>query len=199
MAQKRKPDQTKKITEAALNLAGRRGWNAVTLASVARQAKVPLKTVQARFSDVWSVLDQVLDDMEAETNRHVDGYLTDNWRDNLLEILMTRFDIAQAHRAAFKALLPATRENPALIRRFMPRFYRTMDRMLFRAGAPRRFLQPVFVAGFGALYISIIDVWTKDDTADLTKTMAAIDKRLNIFQQAVEFSLCNVAKTQRGN
>ncbi|HYD19316.1 MAG TPA: TetR family transcriptional regulator [Patescibacteria group bacterium] len=187
MAQKRKTDQTKTIVDAALALAGERGWDAVSLADVAKGAKLPLKTVQAAFADSWAIMESALRGLETETRGVVQGHLGDNWRDNLMEILMTRFELAQRHRDAYLAVAPAVMKNPALVRRFGKSFYRTMERMLLLAGAPAgNKCAPLAVAATAALFLSLVHVWRADDTPDLSKTMAAIDKRTGTLEQALD-------------
>lgn len=194
MAQKRKTEQSKLITDAALSLADKGGWGNLTFAAIARKAKVKQVDIEKKFSNIWDILALVLQDLEDETGRTVDGYLGDNWRDNIMEILMTRFDIAARHRGAFSSLAKDLPKQPKLLRRFGRTFYGTMDRMLKKAGLPASPLQPLQVAAFGALYISVVDVWIKDDTRDQSKTMAAIDKRVGLFDNAMGYLSCQRQK-----
>ncbi len=185
MAQKRKPDQTKLAAEAALFLAGKQGWDRLSLAAVAKKAKLPLKTVEASFDDAWDILAFSLAGLEKQTSAAVDGHLGDNWRDNLMEILMMRFELAQADREAYAAIGPSALRDPTIVKRFAREFYHTLDRMLQSAGLPKHKCQPAYVAGFGAVYLSLVDTWLRDKTPDLSKTMAAIDKRIDLLEQAV--------------
>lgn len=190
MAQKRKTEQSKLIAEAALALADRGGWGSLTFAAIARKAKVKQTDIEKKFSDIWDILAFVLRNLEDETARTVDGYLGDNWRDNIMEILMTRFDIAARHRGAFSSLAKDLPKQPKALRRFVRTFYDTMGRILEKAGLPVSPLRPLQVAAFGAFYVSIVDVWIKDDTRDQSKTMAAIDKRLGFFDSAMGYFSC---------
>lgn len=187
MAQKRKTDQTKTIVDSALFLAGQKGWDAISLADISKKSKVPLKAVSTSFKDVWAVMEQALRSLETETTATVQNHLGDNWRDNLMEILMTRFELAQAHRDAYLAIAPAVIKHPKLVKRFGKSFYRTMERMLDLAGAPRKKqIKPLCVAAMSALFLSLIHAWEKDTTPDLSKTMAAIDKRTGLLEQAFQ-------------
>lgn len=187
MAQKRKPDQTKTVIDAALSLAGKHGWDGLALADIAKKAKVPLAKVEAQFGDGWDVLAAALKGLEKDTSAAVGDYLGDNWRDNLMEILMMRFELAQPHREAYAAIGPSALRHPQVVRRFAKNFYETLDRMLQEAGLHKKKCQPLFVAGFGAVYISLVDTWLRDVSEDLSKTMAAIDKRMTLFEQALGY------------
>lgn len=188
MAQKRKTDQTKTIVDAALFLAGKQGWDAVSLGDIARKAKLPLKTVSASYKDVWAVMEQALRNLESQTTATVENHLGDNWRDNLMEILLTRFEIAQVQRDGFLAIGPAVLRHPELVKRFAKSFCRTMERMLDLAKVPcTKALKPLGVAGIAALFLSLVHVWEQDGTPDLSKTMAAIDKRTGLLEQAFDY------------
>ncbi len=188
MAQKRKTDQTKTIVDSAIFLAGEQGWDSISLDAIAKKAKLPLKTVSASIKDVWAAMEQALRNLENETTAAVEDHLGDNWRDNLMEILMTRFEFAQKQRGAYLAVAPAVMKRPKLVKRFGKSFYRTMERMLDLAGAPcKKQCKPLCVAAMGALFLSVVHAWQQDDTPDLSKTMAAIDKRTGTLEQAFDF------------
>lgn len=187
MAQKRKPDQTKLIAEAALALAGKHGWDGLSLKDVAKKAKVRQGVAEKQFSDGWDILKWVLKKLEKDTGDTVKGHLGDNWRDNLMEILMIRFELAQQHRDAYAAIGPSVLRAPPVVRRFAKDFCKTLERMLETAGLPKKKFQPLLTAGFGAVYLSLVDTWLKDNTPDLSKTMAAIDQRLGLLEQACDF------------
>lgn len=189
MAQKRKTQQEKRIADAALSLADVSGWAALDMTKIARKAKVSPAVVRSHFSDIWDILLFVLADLERETQDIVGGYLGDSWRDNLMEILMTRFDIAGRHEKAFASLAQDLPRQPRLLRRFAPVFYATMDRMLKDAGV-KAAVQPVAVACFAAVYLSAVQAWITDETRDKSKTMSVIDRRLDLFERALDWMSC---------
>jgi AcrR family transcriptional regulator len=187
MAQKRKSDQTKLIADAALSLAGKTGWDRLTFKDIARKAKVSVRDVEAQFSDTWEILKWVLKRLETDTRDGVERHLGRDWRDNLAEILMTRFELAQEHRAAFASLGKSFARHPEVAHRFVRGFYTMLDGTLRLSGVSKKFCQPVCVASLGVVYLSLVDVWMKDNTPDLSKTMAAIDRRLDLYAQVTDF------------
>src|SRR5690606_15503976 len=110
MAQKKQRNQTKvkkprktadirpKVVAAALPLAATRGWDHVTIEDIATESGIAQKSIAAVFDDIWDILGYVLQDIADKTKAEVEDYLTDDWRENTMEILMTRFDLAQDHR-----------------------------------------------------------------------------------------------------
>lgn len=131
-----------------------------------------------------SNLSALLDQLERDTARTVKKNLGDNWRDNLFEILMTRFELAAKKKKDFSALPKAARKDPLP---FAKKFAKTMRNILKLAEAPA---SPLHLAAFSGIYLSLIDTFMKDDTKDLAKTMAAVDKRLGWFEQLVEMAPC---------
>lgn len=199
MAQKKQRNQTKvkkprktadirpKVVAAALSLAATRGWDHVTIEDIAAESSIAQKSIAAIFDDIWDILGYVLQDIADKTKAEVEDYLTDDWRENTMEILMTRFDLAQDHRAAFKRLPRDLAKHPRTMRRLARRFYRTMRDILLLAGFPAEDLNPVTIGAFGVLYMSVVDTWSKDETPDMSRTMAAIDKRLGYFEHAAGY------------
>ncbi|MDP2206903.1 MAG: hypothetical protein Q8K65_11415 [Alphaproteobacteria bacterium] len=175
------------LTETAMTVAGRDGWAAATLANIAREARVKPTEVEALYADIWDILADALDEIEDRTEAEVKDYLGDSWRDNLLEILMARFDFAQDFRPALIALPAFAARHPRHSRHFAPRLYDTMERMLYLARLPEERISPLAIAAFSLIYLSLVERWSKDETPDLSPTMAAIDKRLGWFEQALGY------------
>lgn len=190
MAQKRKPDQSKVIVAAALGTADRIGWDHLTLQDVARTAKLDVAEVRKLFPHMHDLLCAVLKNAGRETERDVKKRLGANWRDNLFEILMTRFDLLQGHRKGFLTLLPAALRKPETGLHLAKTFYEEMAQMIAFSGLPKRLLRPADAAVFGALYLSIVHVWSRDETPDLAKTMAAIDRRLDLLERFLTMTEC---------
>jgi AcrR family transcriptional regulator len=175
------------IVQAAMTVAGRDGWSAVTLENIAREAGVKSADIDALYADIWDILTEAIDGIEDRTEAEVKDYLGDSWRDNLLEILMARFDFAQDFRPALTALPAFAARHPRHSRHFVPRLYDTMELMLYLARLPEERISPIAVGAFAMIYLSLVERWSKDETPDLSPTMAAIDKRLGWFEQALVY------------
>lgn len=175
------------LIRAAMELAGREGWGAATLAGISREAAVSPADIEALYADIWDILADTFDDIEDRTETAVKDYLGENWRDNLLEILMARFDFAQDYRPALSTLPAFAARHPRHSKLFLRRLYDTAERMLYLSRLPEDRISPLAVAAFSLIYLSLVDRWSKDETPDLAPTMAAIDKRLGWFEQALGY------------
>ncbi len=175
------------IIRAAMEVAGRDGWEAASPAAIAAEAGISVSDVTALYGDIWEILAGMLDDIEDRTEATVRDYLTDRWRDNLHEILMTRFDFAQEYRAALKSLPVFAACHPRHSRKFVRRLYDTLHRMLLLCGVEGDRVTPPAVGAFSLIYLSLVERWGKDDTDDMSPTMAAIDKRLGWYEKALPY------------
>jgi ubiquinone biosynthesis protein COQ9 len=162
---------------AAFRLAAEEGWNRVTAAAAARAAGLPLAEARARFPSRSAILLGFgrLADQEALTDAPSDGSV----RDQLFDLLMRRFDVLQAHRAGVKALLRALPTDPATALLLASASRRSMRWMLQGAGleatGQRGELQ---VQGLMTVWLWAVRAWDRDDSDDLSGTMAAVDTAL---------------------
>lgn len=175
------------IKRAAMDIAGREGWAAATPAAIAVETHLSVSDVTKAYADIWQVLQDVMTDIAHSTEDTVRDYMTENWRDNLHEILMTRFDFAQEYRAALKTLPTFAARHPRHSAGMAKHLYESMQRMLELSGIEESHITPPAIAAFTLIYVSLIDRWGKDDTADMSPTMAAIDKRLGWFERALPY------------
>lgn len=188
MPQNKKIDQSDKaaLHAAALRLAALHGWVDLTPGEVYTEARLPPPQYMMRDNKaIWSLVDDILASLDEQVHTLVAPSLSANWRDNLFELLMTRFDLMQPDRLAYVDIMPAalTRAcaaGPLLTRRLL----RAMDAVLTTAQVPLpKALRPLAVSTLTGIYLSLIETWRQDDSPDLAKTMAAVDKRIGWFEK----------------
>lgn len=166
-----------RMVDAALRLAERQGWRRTGLAEIAAAAGLPLDAAYAACPSKLGLL--------ARFHRRIDRAALagavepgETPRDRLFDVLMRRFDALAPYRAALKTILQDSIGDPAALLA-LPALALSMAWMLERAGVSaagwRGRLRVHLLAG---LYISVLRVFLTDDSADLAKTMAALDRRL---------------------
>lgn len=164
MPQKQQRDQT----DLLLKKAAKDGWEAVFKKSKAP----PLKSLRA-----------ILTRLEKQTKEDVEDRLSESWRDNLFDILMTRFDLIAPNRAAFVGLRSYLMRHPETALRLLPHFMKVMEKMLSLAKVPACRIRAAHAVFFSAIYLAIVDAYMKDETKDLSKTMAFADRALSWFER----------------
>jgi hypothetical protein len=97
---------------------------------------------------------------------------------------MLRYDALKPYRAALRAIRRAGTRDPLLALAMGPALRRSMAAMLEAAalsseGLPGALRQN----GLLAIHYAVSRVFDRDDTADLSKTMASLDSRLKMAEK----------------
>lgn len=169
-----------KILDAALHLAAGQPWQAVTLPAIARQAGIDLielyRTYPSRCSIVAALIKQTDQAVLAEGPADSD----DDIKDRLFDLLMRRLDALDANKPAFHSIIKSYRQDPLAALPTLPGLWQAMVWTLETAGLPTTGIKGrLYVKGLLAVYIKTISVWLTDQTDDMAKTMAALDKALD--------------------
>ena len=113
------------------------------------------------------------------------------FRDRLFDLLMRRFDALKPHRGAIAALWRELPRDPLAGAPLAPALARSMAWMLEAAGAPpRRPFGPVRVKLLAGIHLSVMRVWLQDDSEDLGRTMASLDRALKRWAPMLEGRRC---------
>lgn len=177
-----------RAVRAALDLAAQKGWAHVSMQDIAGTAHCTLAELYDVFEDRHDILaayGRQLDRrvMESVT---VDGDAPE--RDRLFDVLMERFDILNEDRKAVVAILQSfcTAPKDALIS--LPHLGRSMVRMLEAAAIdPNGPRGTATALGLAGVYLYTLKAWMDDESADMAKTMAALDRALGRAEQAAGF------------
>ena len=100
-------------------------------------------------------------------------------------MVMSRFDALQQHRAGILQLLRALRTDPATSLLLYGATLRSMKWLLDGASIPSSgIVGGLRVHGLLALWLYALRAWENDESADLSATMAAVDRGLDRAIQA---------------
>jgi AcrR family transcriptional regulator len=169
-----------RVREAALALAAEQGWRHVSLADIAERSGLSMADVLAVAPTRTAIVTGLIADIDRQViaaGLPEDG---DSPRDRLFELLMRRFDALSSHREGIVALMRDCRTDPLTFLCAAPRALRSMALMLEMAGIPTAGLRGLLrVQGLAAIAAGAFRVWLHDDTPDMAKTMAALDKGLS--------------------
>ncbi|MEQ9447880.1 MAG: hypothetical protein RLN70_03125, partial [Rhodospirillaceae bacterium] len=113
----------------------------------------------------------------------------DTPRDRLFELMMRRFDVLNKHREGFRSIITATTRDPCGASVVACRLHHSLSSLLTAAGiSTRGFIGLVRIKGLAAVGAYALRAWLKDDSADMAKTMAALDKALARAEAVANFS-----------
>ncbi len=177
-----------RAVDAALALAGHMGWDMVTMTDIADKAQASLAELCDIFDekgDILAAYGKRVDKKILETFAEPDPSMSE--RDRLFDILMERFDVLNEDRDAVVSILKSFTVDPKQAVISLPHLARSMAWMLEAAGIDAVGIKgAIRVAGLTGIYLNVLREWVKDDTQDMAKTMAALDRSLDRAQKCAE-------------
>lgn len=109
-------------------------------------------------------------------------------KDALFEIIMERFDEATPYKLVLKHFWHEWILSPDEFPSLVCQGYTSMTWMLEAVGLNQRGISGVLrVQGLTALYLLTLRTWLEDETPDLGKTMAFLDKGLSRMERIVSW------------
>jgi AcrR family transcriptional regulator len=175
-------DPAERILLAAMDVAVRIGWRRAALADVADAAGLSLAELHSHFTDKGAILRGIVD----LADRKVLAGVTDkpdletSARDRLFDVLMRRFDALKPYR---EGLGIVAREGGGVgvadAICGAQRMLRSLAWMLEAAGiGTGGWAGACRVKGLAVVYAATFAAWLRDETEDMSKTMAALDRNL---------------------
>lgn len=189
---------TDALIEAALALAAEGRWREIGVDEIAKRAGVSQLAAYRLMSDKGSVLAAFMRSVDADLIEQADPeWATAPVKDRLFDIVMSRLDLLEPHRAALTALLagvgPGVGTGLALARQ-LPQ---SVSRMLNASGlSGRRTGHLLRVKALSAVYLATLRSWLKDESDDRSATMATLDRLLD---RAMPVLLMGVEREEETN
>jgi AcrR family transcriptional regulator len=172
--------------DAFLRLIAEKGFANVTLREVAETAGLGVAELYRLYPDKVALASAFMARIDAEvlagTPKQSDPEETA--RDRLFDVLMRRYDVLRPHRAALAAIRRAATRDPLLAIELGPALRRSMAAMLEAASLPSEGLSGALRQnGLLAIHYAVSRVFDRDETTDLSKTMASLDGRLKMAER----------------
>lgn len=168
------------LRESLLRMVAAGGWRDLSYADIAKDAGLSLAAAYEAYSSKAAILTAIGRDIDARLFASLEeDPLDGSPKDRLFDLLMRRFDALNDHREAYAALAWELPRTPVEAGCVALQLRRSLVNMLEAAGLSGSGLRGALrIEGLGALYACALRVWLKDETPDLSKTMAELDKRL---------------------
>jgi AcrR family transcriptional regulator len=173
-------DKADLIAGAAVQLAGRTGWRGAALGDIAAAAGVTLAELAQHYASRADILDGFEKMIDRRMLAGATAGTDDQPRDRMFEIIMARLDALAPYREGAKRVagdLPFDPQSGLVMACALPRSISWMF-----AGAHLPLAGPVMplkLAAVGAAYLSTFRIWLNDESEDLPKTMAALDRNMD--------------------
>ena len=175
------------LREALLRMVAAGGWRSLSYAEIAKDAGLSLAAAYEAYPSKAAILTGIGRDIDARLFASLeDDPLDGSVKDRLFDLIMRRLDVLSEHKEAYAALTWELPRTPLEAGCLMFQLRRSLANMLEAAGVSASGLRGAFrIEGLGAIYACALRVWLKDETADLSKTMAELDKRLGQIERCI--------------
>ncbi len=180
MTEKSKGNIKEEAVHAALKLVAERGWEQVSLRDIAGALGIGLGELREYVEDKTDILVALGRMIDRKVLEAVgEGDSESSPRDRLFDVLMERYEALNDYREGICAVLDSFLCDPKQAVIGLPHLARSMSWMLEAAGIGTEGVKgAVKVAGLTAIYLKVLKAWKEDESADLSKTMAALDGAL---------------------
>jgi AcrR family transcriptional regulator len=181
-------DSAAALRRALLDLVETQGWIDLSFAAIAEQAGVPIAEAHRIYSSKTAVLlgltrsvdERILNSLAADP-------LEGSAKDRLFDIVMRRFDVLKADRSAYRRLMRQLPATPNAFAALVCQLRRSLSLTLETAGISASGLKGALrLKGLLAIYVVGLRTFANDESEDLAKTMAEIDKRLGQAERLSE-------------
>ena len=181
-------DSAGALRQALLGLVETQGWIDLSFAEIAEKAGVPIAEAHRIYPSKTAVLlglTRSIDEriLTSLTNDPLEGTA----KDRLFDIVMRRFDVLKSDREAYRRLMRQLPATPGAFAALLCQLRRSLSLSLEAAGISASGLKGALrLKGLLAIYVAGLRAFANDDSEDLAKTMAEIDKRLGQAEKISE-------------
>lgn len=178
-----------RLTDAMLAHVDAHDWRGLTMAAVAERAGMTTAEAYAVCPGRAQLLDLFARRMDlagvAEAGEPQED--PDARYDQLLDILMMRFEALQPYRQSVAKILRDVPREPQTMIAILPQSQRSFAFLAGAAGFPHDGLRGRLLAkALSAVWLSTQRVWLRDESPDLTETMRALDRNLRRALETLE-------------
>lgn len=172
-----------KIIDTTLALTVERGWREFSLADVATQSKIA-------FSDIYQIYPTktaILAGYIARVDLHMLKLLEAEQpatepdatpRERLFDVIMARFDVMSDDKPALHCLREAAYRDPTLLVSLARPIRQSLNCILQAAGLEIGTGSRLWRTALVAILTRVSKTWLEDETEDMARTMAALDRQL---------------------
>lgn len=177
-----------RLVDAALTLAETKGWRDLSMAEIAEAAGVPLAEALKVTPSKTAILSAFSQKIDAQVLNDVEDEAGDEpARDRLFDVLMSRYDLLWTYRPALRAILGDLPTDPGALVGAMSPALESVQWMLEAADIDTSGVRGALrVRAIGVIYAANLRVWLNEESKDMAKTMADLDRRLRRAESLME-------------
>ena len=185
----RKTDYPRLIVDNALELAAEKGWAQTSLNDVAAAAGLSLAALHGTYPSTTAIVAAYTTHVDEAVLNDIDPELADkSSRERLFDVMMKRFDAMNPNKEAVRSILRASTSDVEALARGPLSLYRSMRWMMEAANIPSSGVRgQLRVKGLALIYLAVLRTWFNDDSEDMSRTMASLDRQLPRAERLLGF------------
>lgn len=153
-------------------------WKDFSFEKVSRQSGIPLSDFYQTFQDKSAVIAALISHIDMQMLSELTD-IEGSPKEVLFEIILTRLEIASPYKAIFKKLFHECLSDPLSSLFISQKGLGSVQWMLEQAGLnPYGWSGMLRMQGLTVLYLYTLKTWFSDESEDMGKTMASLDRGL---------------------
>jgi len=175
------------IIKAALKCASEVRWKRVSLRKIAEEADISVAEIYKYFPSKIAIVGALLERSTDLIISSDEPYSSNEpVHDRLIDNILKRFDILEQDKKAIISIVKDTKFDPLANLFLAPKLFDSMAQTLEKSGIDSSGLVGMMrIKGITVIYLMAFNIWIYDNSPDLEKTMAFLDRRL---KQAVNIA-----------
>ena len=179
-----KKNINKKISyiKLAFKLIEEKGWNDFSLEKLAKEESIKIEDLIFFFKDETKLIESFSEMIDEQVIKEVDlnEFNQNSVKDNIFELIMIRFEMLSPYKKSLDILLKQLKYEPKTLKKLTKKIFNSLDLFLEISNAKNNYvfdflkLNIMFI-----IYGYTFKIWLEDDSKDMGKTMAEVDKWLS--------------------
>ena len=179
-----KKNINKKISyiKLAFKLIEEKGWNDFSLEKLAKEESIKIEDLNFFFKDETKLIESFSEMIDEQVIKEVDlnEFNQNPVKDNIFELIMIRFEKLSPYKKSLDILLKQLKYEPKTLKKLTKKIFNSLDLFLEISNAKNNYvfdflkLNIMFI-----IYGYTFKIWLEDDSEDMGKTMAELDKWLS--------------------
>ena len=175
-------NKKEKLITLGFKLIEKKGWKYFSLKSLAKANKSDLETIKIFFRNKSQFLESFSEMIDNKVLADIDKeeFNKNSIKDNLFELIMLRFENLNNYKTGLKILLSDLKKSPVELKKIVKKVLDSMDLFLEIANVKNNYLMDfIKVNIIFIIYSYVFKVWLGDQSTEMSKTMAELDKWLS--------------------
>ena len=183
---KKNASSKKKVLKSVFKLIEKIGWTNFELKNLHQEKSLENIRIEKFFKNKSQIIIDYSSMIDEEVIKSIDfSELSDtDVKDNLFEFMMTRFEKLNPYKKSLKIILNDLKFDPKSLKELSKKIFNSMDFYMEASNAKNLiFFDFVKSNVFFLIYSYVFQIWLKDNSKDMTKTMQETDKLLTIAEK----------------